>query len=210
MLVSRQALHGKVKHPPRDRRFEKKPIVLHDDEEEEVEEEEGQAEMEVERKASGPASRVEERNGCLVQGKLGKRRLAREACMLVDLVSEEPEELNERNLQSGVQQDDDDVQMLGDIEIRGIATPLSPMEHVRGMYLKGTLTGNSHLYTIIDTEIHQLDLIYPEQHGIIGSGSFAQVYKAKYRGEDIAVKHFKPNEKAEKIENEIVILRSKP
>jgi len=62
------------------------------------------------------------------------------------------------------------------------------------------------LHAFLATEIDHKALIYPEQHGIIGSGSFAHVYKAKYGLEDIAVKHFKPNERIEKIDNELRIL----
>jgi predicted unusual protein kinase regulating ubiquinone biosynthesis (AarF/ABC1/UbiB family) len=41
---------------------------------------------------------------------------------------------------------------------------------------------------------------------VIGSGSFARVYRANYKGLDVAVKVFKPSELPTRIDNEIRIL----
>ncbi len=41
---------------------------------------------------------------------------------------------------------------------------------------------------------------------MIGSGSFARVFKATYKGIDVAVKVFKSNESPTRIDNEIRIL----
>jgi serine/threonine protein kinase len=45
-----------------------------------------------------------------------------------------------------------------------------------------------------------------ETKTLIGSGSFARVYRANYRGIDVAVKVFKPSELPTRIDNEVRIL----
>jgi len=55
-------------------------------------------------------------------------------------------------------------------------------------------------------EISSADLHFDKTQDSIGVGSFAQVYKAKYKGKSVAVKNFKDTETKERIMNEIKIL----